>query len=545
VKGLLIPDSSKKWGMEWRALGDSAWLFEAVGEDSPRRLDLVLKLVRLLNRERIPQVVDVVSSFASVAVYFDPADGARVLAWLSALDPQEADGADEAGRTVEIPVVYGDLEEVTRAVGRTRDEVVRLHSAADYTVAALGFAPGFPYLTGLPPELALPRLATPRKVEAGAVAIAGGQAGIYPCASQGGWHVLGKTSAEMFRPEAEPPTLLRPGDRVRFVPVEETQPARKSPPEWMVADGGLEIIEPGPMTSVQDLGRTGFRHLGIALGGAADPISQRVANRLIGNPDGAAVLECCLRGPVLKFHQSSRMAFVGWADLRAGSVIEVKAGGEIDLRGRMRSVRGYVAIAGGIDVPHVIGSRATDLRSGFGGFRGRALMAGDRLPIGPPHDGPKPGRWRVGWPEAAGPGRMIELRFLPGMQMEWFSTRAQRRFRSTEFAVSTMSDRMGVRLDGAALDLADLREMVSQPVAPGSVQVPPNGQPIVLMPECQTIGGYPQIGHVISADLPELARAWPGTPIRFREVSLDEARHAWQQQEQDIAFLQAGLDFRR
>jgi antagonist of KipI len=140
---------------------------------------------------------------------------------------------------------------------------------------------------------------------------------------------------------------------------------------------------------------------------------------------------------------------------------------------------------------------------------------------------------------------MIELRFLPGMQVEWFSTRALRRFRSTEFAVSTMSDRMGVRLDGAALDLADLREMVSQPVAPGSVQVPPNGKPIVLMPECQTIGGYPQIGHVISADLPELARAWPGTPVRFREVSLDEARRAWHEQEQGMGLLQAGLDFRR
>ena len=545
MKGLLIPDSTTKWGMEWRALGDSAWLFEACEEDAPRRLDRVLKLVSLLERARIPEVLDVVSSFASVAVYFAPSDGAMVLAWLSALDPQGADGARDAGRTVEIPVAYGDLEEVTRTLGRTREEVVRLHSSADYTVAALGFAPGFPYLTGLPHELALPRLATPRKVEAGSVAIAGGQAGIYPCDSQGGWHILGVTSAEMFRPEAEPPTLLRPGDKVRFVPVKDAPATRRPPPEWRAVDGGLEIIEPGPLTSVQDLGRVGFRHLGVALGGAADPISQRVANRLVGNPDNAAVLECGLRGPVLKFHQRSRIAFVGWADLRAGSVIEVKSGGEIDFRGRLRSVRGYVAIAGGIDVPHVMGSRATDLRSGFGGFRGRHLMAGDRLPIGPPHDGPKPGRWRTGWPEAAGPGQMIELRFLPGMQMEWFSTRAQRRFRSTEFAVSTMSDRMVVRLEGATLELADLREMVSQPVVPGSVQVPPNGKPIVLMPECQTIGGYPQIGHVISADLPELARAWPGTKVRFREVSLDEARRAWHEQEQGMGLLQAGLDFRR
>jgi len=531
--------------MEWRALGDSAWLFEADDDDAPRRLNRVLKLGSLLTSERIPQVLDVVSSFASVAVYFDPADGQTVLAWLSALECLGSGGACGAGRMVEIPVVYGDLEELPRVLGRSRDEIVRLHSSALYTVAALGFAPGFSYLAGLPLELSLPRLSTPRKVEAGSVAIAGGQAGIYPCASQGGWHILGKTSTEMFRPEAEEPSLLRPGDSVRFVPVKEAKAKRRPPGELRVTDGALEIIEPGPMTTVQDLGRKGFRHLGVTLGGAADPISQRVANRLVGNPDGAAVLECCLRGPVLKFHQSSRIAFVGWADLRSGSVIEVAAGGEIDLRGRMRSVRGYVAIAGGIDVPHVIGSRSTDLRSGFGGFRGRTLMAGDRLSIGPPRDGPKPGRWRVGWPDAPVPGRMIELRFLPGMQMDWFRSGAQRAFRSTEFAVSTMSDRMGVRLEGAALDLAELREMVSQPVVPGSVQVPSNGKPIALMPECQTIGGYPQIGHVISADLPKLARAWPGTQVRFREVSLDEARRAWQEQEKGAGLLQAGLDFRR
>ncbi len=531
--------------MELRALGDSAWLLEVGGESAQRQLDRVLKLVNWLNRERIPEVVDVVSSFASVAVHFNPEDGEKVLAWLTALQPPDADEVTVAGRTMEIPVVYGDLKAVSKRLGRSAEEIVQLHTSADYTVAALGFSPGFPYLAGLPPELSLPRLATPRRVEAGSVAMAGGQAGIYPCESQGGWHVLGKTTAELFRADRDEPSLLRPGDKVRFVSAKKAKAARKPRLRVKQSVGGLEIIEPGPVTSVQDLGRTGFRHHGVTLGGAADPISARVANQLVGNPDGAAVLECCLRGPVLKFHQSSRIAFVGWAEQRSGSVIEVVAGREIDLRGRMRSVRGYVAIAGGIDVPLVMGSRATDLRSGFGGFQGRALMAGDRLEIGPPHHGPKPGGWWVGWPETSGPDRTIELRFLPGMQMEWFSTEAKRAFCGTVFGVSTMSDRMGVRLEGAALDLVEPRQLVSQPVVPGSVQVPPDGNPIVLLPECQTIGGYPQIGHVISADLPKLARAWPGTQVSFREVSLEEARCAWQEQERGAALLQTGLNFLR
>jgi KipI family sensor histidine kinase inhibitor len=531
--------------MGLRALGDSAWLFEAGGEDARRQLDLVLKLVNLLQRERIPEVLDVVSSFASVAVHFDPADGAEVLAWLTALQAPGADDAPAGGRTVEIPVVYGDLEEISTALGRTREEIVSLHSGADYTVAAIGFSPGFPYLVGLPPDMALPRLATPREVEAGSVAMAGSQAGIYPTASQGGWHILGKTSAGLFQAEANEPSLLRPGDKVRFVPVKKAKAAKSPRAQPIPAEGALEIIEPGTLTSVQDLGRPGFRHLGVTAGGAADAISARVANRLVGNPDGAALLECCLGGPLLKFHQTTRVAFVGWSDSRSGSVIEVHAGTVIDLRGRLRSVRGYVAIAGGIAVPQVMGSRATDLRSGFGGFFGRTLRAGDRLPLGTAEAGPKPGAWRVCWPESAGPGRMIELRFLPGMQMAWFSPEAKRAFRGSVFTVSPMADRMGVRLQGAALALSEPRELVSQAVVPGSIQVPPDGHAIVLMPECQTIGGYPQIGHVISADLPKLARAWPGTPVRFREVSLDEARRAWLKQEHDAALLQTGLNFLR
>jgi KipI family sensor histidine kinase inhibitor len=536
-------------GMGLRALGDSAWLFEAGGASPRARLELVLKLVDILERERIAEVLDMVSSFDSVAVHFDPADGGRVLDWLTSLPPPAAEDAGRLhSRTVEIPVCYdgADLETVARELGRSVEDVVSLHGGAEYTVAALGFSPGFPYLTGLPEELRLPRRATPRRVTAGAVAMAGGQAGIYPFASQGGWHVLGRTGLCLFDPARENPSLLEPGDRVRFVAVESVDQAFVvNRAEVGACHGGVEVLESGGFTTVQDMGRSGFRHLGITPGGAGDPVMARVANRLLGNPDDAAVLECCMSGPLLGFHENTRAAFIGWGDAAAGRPLEMTAGMVLDLRGRMLAARGYIAIEGGIDVPLVLGGRATDVRSGFGGFHGRILKPGDRLPLGPRCAGPEQGGWRVGWPRLEAQGRMIELRYLPGMQSVWFTTDARERFRSSIYQTSPMSDRMGTRLDGPLLELVGEREMVSQPVAPGSVQVPPDGRPVVLMAECQTIGGYPQIGHVISADLPALARAWPGTPLRFREVTLDEAREAWSALRRDFAFLQAGLDFLR
>jgi hypothetical protein len=294
------------------------------------------------------------------------------------------------------------------------DEIVRLHSGALYTVAAVGFSPGFPYLTGLPERLHLPRRATPRLVAAGSVAIAGKQAGIYPSGSQGGWHVLGRTNLELFDPSRAEPALLRPGDRLKFVP-EDHLLSNKSKPDVVAAAAGFEVLEPGVLTTVQDSGRPGFQKIGVSPGGAADPVAARVANMLVGNPDKAALLEYCANGPVLRFLRDVRAAWVGWADARGGRPIHLTEGAVLDLRGRMASSYGYLAIAGGIDVPEVLGSRATDLRAGFGGWQGRKLRTGDRLPLGKPQPGPPPGAWRVGWPRAEMVDGVLELRFLRGM----------------------------------------------------------------------------------------------------------------------------------
>jgi KipI family sensor histidine kinase inhibitor len=526
--------------MAWSALGDSAWLFEACGADAATRLARVLEFGARLDACRIDAVRDIVSSFETLAVHFDPADGERIMEWLKDVPPPLGNTPSNNERIVEVPVDYSGVGEVADVLGLSEKELIRLHSGADYTVAALGFAPGFPYFTGLPERLRLPRMATPRKVAAGSVAIAGKQAGIYPFDSQGGWHVLGRTDLRLFDPSRAQPTLLKPGDRVKFVPGEISNESGTVPSVLPNVPGGFEVIDPGALTTVQGLGRTGYQNIGVSPGGAADPVAARVANRLVGNNDDAAVLECCMRGPRLRFHQDVRVAWTGWRDSRCGRPADLTSGDELDLRGRMALLRGYIAIAGGIDVPLVLGSRSTDSRAGFGGWQGRGLKAGDKLPVGVAHEGPEPGAWRIGWPETV--TDTLELRFLKGLQADWFSQEAHKVFQNAIYHLSPVSDRMGVRLEGPELERERLEEMVSQPVVAGSVQVPPDGRPIVLLADRQTIGGYPQIGHVISADLPKLARAWPGTRLRFREVTLDEARAAWAGLRRDLGMLAAGIE---
>ena len=275
--------------MAWCALGDSAWLFEPLDGGGVDRREAVLGMARLLESEPIPGVTDVVTAYETVAVHFDPADGEEVLERLQALAPPEAFGgaAAPAAKVVEIPVAYGgtDLEEVAERLGRSPDEIAALHSGASYQVAAIGFSPGFPYLTGMPEQLRIGRKASPGKVEAGSVAIAGGQAGIYPFDSPGGWWVLGRTPARLFDPGRDEPSLLKAGDRVRFVPTD-------SPPRVDIAEappmhGSCEVLDPGGLCVIEDLGRPGFQHAGVSPGGAADPVT--ALNTLVPETAKAAV----------------------------------------------------------------------------------------------------------------------------------------------------------------------------------------------------------------------------------------------------------------
>ena len=480
---------------------------------------------------------EVVLGMASVAVLGQPG--------ISLIAPKPAaHRRPSARRTRSIEVRYDgvDLAAVAKSAALTVDEVIERHSAAEYEVAMLGFAAGFPYLRGLDPRLRLPRRATPRtSVPAGSVAIAGEWTGIYPVEAPGGWHLLGTTDQALFDPTArEDPAFLGLGDLVRFVPVLGVGPwPRSTRSREHRRDrrdvGSVEVVRAG-LTLIEDLGRAGFARFGVSCSGAADPVALRLANRLVGNADGAAALECNLEGPTLRIHERRTVAVVG-ADcgLPTGRAIEVGAGEEIAVGMLHGCMRSYLAIEGGIVEPFTLGSCSTDTLSGLGPSR---VAAGDRLRLG----GTTLGRGVLRTPRL----RSSTVRVMIGPHGEAaHGTRADPGPLAGWFEVTASSDRIGVRLrrvvtspsgGGAAAELTSL------PMVTGAVQLPPDGQPIVLLADHGTTGGYPVVAVVISADLPIAAQARPGDRLRFETVTRDEALAAWADHERWLRTAVARLD---
>jgi antagonist of KipI len=292
--------------------------------------------------------------------------------------------------------------------------------------------------------------------------------------------------------------------------------------------GVLHILKPGLMTSVQDLGRPGHQAIGVPVAGPMDSFSHRLANLLVGNDPMAATLEVTLIGPEIEIQCETTMAFSGadfdvWCDgqqVAVGESFHVRAGQRLKF-GRCRlGARAYLAVAGGILTPQTLGSRATHLVSRMGGLDGRTLHAGDRLPIDPSNaSGPK--RRSVGLTLPTG-GRAL-IRIMPGPQTDWFSSAAQRQLADAAFVLSPRSNRMGYRLQGPPLRRVREDELISEPVGIGAIQVPNAGEPILLMADRQTAGGYPKIGHVISADLPLAGQLAPGNSIQFEWCTRQEA----------------------
>ncbi|ATE71514.1 biotin-dependent carboxyltransferase family protein [Lysobacter capsici] len=314
--------------------------------------------------------------------------------------------------------------------------------------------------------------------------------------------------------------------------------------------GYIEVIAPGPLSHVQDLGRDGWRHLGIARGGALDPGCAALANALVGNDDEAAVLEFTLQGPSLRLPRPLRIAVMGAAcDVRfegqalpQARPIDLPAG-DLRLGGMRDGVYAWLAVQGGFDLPRVLGSRATDLRGGFGGLDGRALRAGDRLALGP-HTRidatmPRVPRWWIDPYCEHEPQAPIRYRASQAPTVR----EAARQLGEQVWRVHAASNRQGLRLSGAAL--ADAAGSgLSEPVAPGTIQLPPDGQPIVLLADAQTVGGYPRLGHVIAADLPRLAQAGPNAGLRFRACDAAEAAMAARTARAEIARLWLAIDAR-
>ena len=313
----------------------------------------------------------------------------------------------------------------------------------------------------------------------------------------------------------------------------------------------VSVISAGFQTTVQDCGRIGLRKFGVTPGGALDPISLRLVNLLVGNLECTAGLECVSGRLRLRFHDERILAWSGGEfEVRLGDKLVpvlhcARVSTDIEILPQ-RGGRAWLAISGGINVPEILGSRATDLRAHFGGWEGRALRDGNELPLGveselcarvrdeiPDHVSD----WSA--PRFVARGKL--LRIIRGKNWD---DNIGAKLLAQKFRIAMDSDRMGLRLEGEKIASASRRELVSEAVTPGTVQLPPSGAPVVLLQGCQTIGGYPKIAHVITVDLGYAAQLQPLDEVRFELIELEEARQLLRKREREIALFRAGLEAR-
>jgi KipI family sensor histidine kinase inhibitor len=547
--------------------GDAAWLVEVDDIESAHRM--ASTIAAAVAAGTAPAGTrDVVVGFHSLVVRTDPliSEPERCRSWLAELDAaaRSRSPTDDrhrrsgSGRRVEVPTVFNgaDLDEVAGAAGVSTEAVVDLLTGCDLQVAFLGFSPGFSYLVGLPPALAgIQRRATPRtSVPAGSVALAGGFAAIYPRATPGGWMLVGQTSLPLFDPDVAPYARLRPGDVVRFRAVEERDPdhhlvdlpdahAPPRSPARARTRRFVEVLEAGILSLVEDGGRVSVASIGIPDAGPADPDAMRLANRLVGNPDDAGALEVTARGPTLRFEGDAHLAVVAASsdaiDIRvdghpAGgdSVVPVGSGQTVAIGQVRHGLRAYLAIAGGIDIPPVVGSKSSDVLSGLGLG---PLVVGDQLDLGIP-DHPR----GLLTHSPADLMSMAEagIRIVEGPHPLGRENLAA--LCSVGWTVSDASNRVGLRLSAPDAPLAPAGRILSTGTVTGAIQVPPDGQPIVLMPDHATVGGYPIIACVIAADLAKLGQLRGGDHLRFELVTQESARSSLIEHERRLSARVSG-----
>ncbi|MFC4278078.1 5-oxoprolinase subunit C family protein [Achromobacter aloeverae] len=328
----------------------------------------------------------------------------------------------------------------------------------------------------------------------------------------------------------------------------------------------MTVERPGMLSTLQDTGRFGHQQYGVSVNGPMDEWSHRLANILVGNDDDAAVLECTLTGPRVVFAENTLVALCG-ARMRITAngqpvpqdrAVLLRRGTVLDVGERLQGVRLYLAVRGGFATEPVLGSRSTNIRAGFGGHAGRALKRGDRVPAGraprelptthieklmvqsgmpvlhadtvdvtpPAEHGPTEHSPTERDPTDSAPTPRA-IRIVPGPHWSAFSAAAHAQLTTLPYSITQQSDRMGARLQGEALALKAPLELISEATAFGTIQVPPDGQPIVLMADRQSAGGYPKIAYVASADLPLLAQAMPGAALHFARVEQADAELAW------------------
>ena len=304
----------------------------------------------------------------------------------------------------------------------------------------------------------------------------------------------------------------------------------------------MHVIFPGPRTTIQDKGRLGYQNSGFAPSGFMDRVAAKMANVLVGNEDAEAVLEFCLIGPILYFDETVNIAVSGGdfgIDVEgtfypADRPVRVPAGKRVKITTGQVGIYGTLAVGGGLDIPPVMGSRSTNLRCGIGGFRGRTLAAGDEIPLRNPENGRKDLSWR--W---VPPRRLVSpddpditrVRVIPGPQENMFTPKGLQTFYDSSYEITSHSDRMGCRLSGPVVESTGGYDILSDGIVNGSVQISGTGQPIVMMADRQTTGGYAKIASVINVDIPLFAQLRPGQQVQFERCTVQEAQRLIREQD--------------
>ena len=449
------------------------------------------------------------------------------------------------------PELAPDLLASAEKCNLTVREFINRHKNSKIQVDILGFMPGFSYCSGLDTSLKLPRLESPRiSVPAGSVAIAELQTAIYPQPTPGGWNIIGRSPDMLFDPSKSDPSLLRAGEYVEFIEIDldefrkiEAQKLNKGAQNKSkegVANHSIEVISPGLQTTIQSLPRYGFAHVALSAGGPMDQEGARMANALLGNPDDAVGLEITGAGTKLLFHEDIWVAWVGARcmvhasgnSIPGNRPVFIRKGETLIFGTMLQGYRLFLALSGGIDSEFILGGKGSHLSAGIGG---NALQKGDVLHFSHAQDiYQKPfikkmqdaqirfPKWSIASP--ALPGKKLEIiKVLPSIHLNVLSTDEQDALWKTVWTVSSQSNRMGMRLESDLKISSPITGIASQGIWFGTVQLPPSGQPILMMVEHQTTGGYPRLMEMVSAERSKLAQLRPGDKIQFLPITLEEA----------------------
>lgn len=519
----LLPAGTNRLLIELADLGETLSLFDQLQGNPP------------------PGLLEIIPAARTVSLRFDPmvTSRANIASALRRFDVSRP--VARSGAEIEIPVTYDgeDIAEVAAFLGWGVEELIRRHTGATYTVAFTGFAPGFAYMHGDDPAFDVPRRTSPRlRIPAGSVAIAGSFAGIYPSDSPGGWQLLGRTPLAMWDLSRPRPALLAPGDRVRFVAMTGTitRPAAKPLPSTNGCMDDQGPIGPGLLVTAtdrpalfQDGGREGRADQGVSGSGAMDRAALSEANLCVGNREDSIAIEITYGGLTMKAGAPVVLAVTGAEAPLAIQTVEgqqivapfhkpfaLDAGECVTVGTPICGMRSYLAVRGGFTVTPVLGSASTDTLARLGPPE---IVTGTRLSLlQQPIAAVDPCRKPVHALPVSGEDIMLDL--VPGPRTDWFEDEALRLLQHQDWLVTPQANRVGIRLSGATPLLRRIKgELPSEATAPGALQVPHDGQPVLFLADHPLTGGYPVIGAIAAHHL-NLAGQLPiGTRLRFRPIA--------------------------